>query len=342
MKKQPEHILISRTDAIGDTVLTLPLAYTLKQKFPNVKITWIGRTYTQAVIQACGYVDGFLNIDEFDLENNHAFVDELKKQKADAIIHVFPNSKISKAAKRAGITTRIGTSHRIYHWFTCNQLVNLGRKNSPLHEAQLNIALAKYFQIEVPSLKELQQLPALLTTTSLSKHNNIIAFDNNFLQLEKKKIIFHPKSRGSGKEWPIENYISLIHLLDAHQFQILICGTKEEGSRMERELATLPAHALNLVGKLSLTEYLSLIAQCDGLLASGTGPLHLAASIGVNALGLFPPTRPIHPGRWAPIGLKADYLVSNQPCATCAKNIQPCACMLAITPEQVAQKIRQW
>ena len=334
MKKQPEHILISRTDAIGDTVLTLPLAYTLKKKFPNIKITWIGRTYTQAVIQACEYVDGFINIDEFDLENNIAFVDELKKQKADAIIHVFPNSKISNAAKRAGIETRIGTSHRLHHWFTCNQLVNLGRKNSPLHEAQLNIALAKYFEIAVPTLQQLQQYPAML--------NNIAAFSFDFLKTENKKIIFHPKSRGSGKEWPIENYISLIHLLDAHQFQILICGTKEEGSRMEKELATLPAHTINLIGKLSLTEYLSLIAQCDGLLASGTGPLHLAASIGVNALGLFPPTRPIHPGRWAPIGLKADYLVSDQPCATCDQNIQPCACMVAITPEQVAQKIRQW
>lgn len=342
MKKQPEHILISRTDAIGDTVLTLPLAYTLKQKFPKVKITWIGRTYTQAVIQASKYVDGFLNIDQFDLEKNHAFVDELKKQKADTIIHVFPNSKIARAAKQANIETRIGTSHRLYHWFTCNQLVNLGRKNSLLHEAQLNIALAKHLQIEVPTLKELQQLPALLTSTSLSKYNSINAFNYDFLQLEKKKIIFHPKSRGSGKEWPIENYISLIHLLDAHQFQILICGTKEEGSRMERELATLPAHALNLVGKLSLTDYLSLIAQCDGLLASGTGPLHLAASIGVNALGLFPPTRPIHPGRWAPIGRKADFLVSDQRCTTCNQHQQPCACMLAITPEQVAKKIRQW
>lgn len=342
MKKQPEHILISRTDAIGDTVLTLPLAYTLKQKFPNVKITWIGRTYTQAVIEASGCVDGFINIDEFDLENNVAFVDELKKQKADAIIHIFPNSKISKAAKRADITTRIGTSHRLHHWFTCNQLVNLGRKNSPLHEAQLNIALAKYFEIAVPTLEQLQQFPVLLISPSLSKRNNITAFDYNFLQSEKKKIIFHPKSRGSGKEWPIENYISLIQMLDANQFQILICGTKDEGSRMGNELRSLPDHVTNLVGQLSLTEYLSLIAQCDGLLASGTGPLHLAASIGVNALGLFPPTRPIHPGRWAPIGRKADYLVSDQKCATCTQNIQPCACMVAITPEKVAQKIRQW
>lgn len=342
MSKEPKHIIISRTDAIGDVVLTLPLAYYLKQKFPEAKITWLVRTYTQTVIEACGCVDGFINIDQFDLVNNNAFVDELKKQKADTIIHVFPNSKISKAAKLARIATRIGTSHRLHHWFTCNQLVNLGRKNSPLHEAQLNIALAKYFQIEVPTLKELQQLPALLTSTTLSKYNNITEFSFNFLKTEKKKIILHPKSRGSGKEWPIENYISLIQMLDANQFQILICGTKDEGSRMENELRSLPNHVTNLVGQFSLTEYLSLIAQCDGLLASGTGPLHLAASIGVNALGLFPPTRPIHPGRWAPIGRKADYLVSDQPCATCDQNIQPCACMLAITLEQVAQKIRQW
>ncbi|MFM7014863.1 MAG: glycosyltransferase family 9 protein [Bacteroidota bacterium] len=334
MISNPKHIIISRTDAIGDVVLTLPLAYYLKQKFPSVKITWIGRTYTHSVIEACSYVDNFLNIDQFDLEKKEAFVNALAKLNADAIIHVYPNSKIARAAKQAKIPIRIGTSHRLFHWFTCNQLVNLGRKNSNFHEAQLNIALAKKFNLQVPTMEELKKLPPLL--------NNITAFEYDFLAIEKKKIIFHPKSRGSGKEWPIENYISLLSLLDSEKYQVLICGTAEEGKRMEKELAQLPKKVLNLVGKLSLTEYLSLISQCDGLVASGTGPLHLAASIGVNALGLFPPTRPIHPGRWQPIGRKADYLVIANECATCKQQKQPCDCMLAITPEQVAQKVSQW
>jgi ADP-heptose:LPS heptosyltransferase len=334
MSKEPKHIIISRTDAIGDVVLTLPLAYYLKQKFPAAKITWLGRTYTQTVIKACSYIDNFVNSDEWDLTHTDAVSNALKVLNADAIIHVFPNKHIAKAAKQAGIKTRIGTSHRLYHWLNCNQLVNLGRKNSPLHEAQLNISLARYFGIDVPTLDELKQLPILLDTISF------VPFD--FLANEKKKIIFHPKSRGSGKEWLLDYYLQLIDMLDADTYQIIICGTSEEGAKMGTALTNLPAHVVNLIGKLSLADYLSLMQQCTGLLAAGTGPLHLAAGIGVNALGLFPPTRPIHPGRWAPIGRKASYLCIDSACETCKTNSSTCECMQLLTPKMVFDKIAQW
>jgi len=334
MSMVPKHIIISRTDAIGDVVLTLPLAYYLKQKFPAAKITWLGKTYTQTVIKACSYIDNFVNCDEWDLTRTDAVSNALKALNADAIIHVFPNKHIAKAAKQAGIKTRIGTSHRLYHWLTCNQLVNLGRKNSPLHEAQLNISLARYFGIDVPTLDELKHLPILLDTIAF------VPFD--FLASDKKKIIFHPKSRGSGKEWPLDYYLQLIDLLNTEIYQIIICGTSEEGAKMGTALTNLPAHVVNLIGKLSLADYLSLMQQCTGLLAAGTGPLHLAASIGVNALGLFPPTRPIHPGRWAPIGSKASYLCSDIACETCKTKSATCECMQLLTPKSVFDKISKW
>jgi len=334
MSKEPKHIIISRTDAIGDVVLTLPLAYYLKQKFPAAKITWLGRTYTQTVIKACSYIDNFVNSDEWDLTDTDAVRNVLKALNADAIIHVFPNKHLAKAAKLAGIKIRIGTSHRLYHWLTCSQLVNLGRKNSPLHEAQLNISLARYFGIDVPSLDELKHLPILLDTIAF------VPFD--FLANEKKKIIFHPKSRGSGKEWPLDYYLQLIDMLDADTYQIIICGTSEEGAKMGTALTNLPAHVVNLIGKLSLADYLSLMQQCNGLLAASTGPLHLASGIGVNALGLYPPTRPLHPGRWAPIGRKASYLCSDRPCESCKTKSATCECMQLLTPKMVFDKIAQW
>jgi ADP-heptose:LPS heptosyltransferase len=334
MSKEPKHIIISRTDAIGDVVLTLPLAYYLKQKFPAAKITWLGRTYTQTVIKACSYIDNFVNSDEWDLTHTDAISNVLKALNADAIIHVFPNKHLAKAAKLAGIKIRIGTSHRLYHWLTCSQLVNLGRKNSPLHEAQLNISLARYFGTDVPSLDELKHLPILLDTIEF------VPFD--FLANEKKKIIFHPKSRGSGKEWPLYYYLQLIDMLDADKYQIIICGTSEEGAKMGTALMNLPAHVVNLIGKLSLADYLSLMQQCNGLLAASTGPLHLASCIGVNALGLYPPTRPLHPGRWAPIGRKASYLCSDRACETCKIKGATCECMQLLTPKMVFDKISQW
>ena len=45
MKFTPKHILICRTDNIGDVVLPLPLAGYLKQRFPDARIGFLCRAY---------------------------------------------------------------------------------------------------------------------------------------------------------------------------------------------------------------------------------------------------------------------------------------------------------
>jgi len=89
-----------------------------------------------------------------------------------------------------------------------------------------------------------------------------------------------------------------------------------------------------LLGKLSLNEFISLIANSDGLIAASTGPLHMASSLGVNAIGLYSSRRPIHPGRWSPIGKKAQSVVFDQKCRNCAKG-EDCDCITNISPQKI-------
>lgn len=334
MIKNPEHIIVSRTDAIGDVVLTLPVALALRKRFPNCKITWFGKTYTHDIINAASYINGFINFDSWMQLSEADRVNELKALNADAIVHVFPRKEIAKAAKQAGIQHRIGTSHRVFHWFNCNHLINLGRKNSNLHEAQLNIQLLSPFGIETPSVEELKSAGAYLNAPT------VFSFD--VLATEKVKVILHPRSRGSGREWGLQNFRKLIDLLPADKYIVFITGTTEEAASMKDFLSDLPAHTINMTGKLSLAEYISFIQQSTGLVAAGTGPLHVAAAIGANAIGLFPPIRPIHPGRWEPIGIKAKYLVVDRTCNDCKNDAASCKCISEITPSMVFAAIQQW
>ncbi len=65
MKHIPGNILISRTDSIGDTVLTLPVAGALKKYFPDMKIGYLGNAYTRPVIEACKWIDDFIDVQDF-------------------------------------------------------------------------------------------------------------------------------------------------------------------------------------------------------------------------------------------------------------------------------------
>lgn len=327
-QKAPQHIIISRTDNIGDVVLTLPLAYSLKQKFPGVFISFLGRPYVEAVVRACPFVDQWLAWD----------ANTKQLPAADVIIHAFPVKKIAILAKKAGIRWRIGTSHRWYHWLYCNQRVHFSRVKSLTHEALLNYALLKFFTIACPSFTELQQMAALCFARTRLQQDPTI---QSFLDPTRFNLVIHPLSNGHGREWPLASFQQLIRRLDKTKINILITGSPAEHNGIHEGLSKHCENITDLSGKLSLSQLLTLISTCDGLLAASTGPLHLAASLNIPTLGLFAPKSLISPARWAPVGPKAEWLVLDQPCKKPCHN-QTCACLAAIGVDQVAQKIQSW
>ncbi|MDQ3535377.1 MAG: glycosyltransferase family 9 protein [Bacteroidota bacterium] len=329
---KPTHIIISRSDKIGDVILTLPMAGVLKKYFPDVKISFLGNTYTEAIIRNSEYIDKFYNWDK--IKSNPVL--ELKNSHADVIIHVFPNRSIAEAAKKANIKIRIGTSHRIFHWWTCNSLVNLGRKNSNLHEAQLNLQLMKPLQIE--TTYSLRDLPGLYGWIKSKKSGY-----DQILSKEKFNLILHTKSRGSAREWTLKNFYVLAQQLQEEHFNIILSGTKEEGRLISDEcpeLLKLP-NVKNITGTLDLTSFIDFIKNADGLIACSTGPLHIASASGIFSLGLYPPIKPMDPGRWAPLGNKASYLVKDVSCSDCRKG-GSCFCLIDISPAAVKEEIDKW
>jgi ADP-heptose:LPS heptosyltransferase len=151
-------------------------------------------------------------------------------------------------------------------------------------------------------------------------------------------LILHPKSKGSAREWGLENFSKLIELLPAEKFNIIVTGTKEEGSLMAGFLEKHRERVTDMTGKLSLSEMITLIGSSDGMVAASTGPLHLAAALGTRAVGLYAPMRPIFPKRWAPVGKNATYLVLEKNCNDCRKTLD-CRCIRSITPESVIEKL---
>ncbi len=331
-------IIISRTDAIGDVVLTLPLATLIKKLFgEKIKVIFFGKTYTSSIINCCSSVDQFINYDTFSGFDKKGQSDFMKECNADAIIHVYPRNDIAIAAKNAGIPERIGTTNRIYHWLTCNRLVWLSRKNSTLHEAQLNVKLLKPIGHSGNILlREIQNLYHLKKIIELPEKIS------GLLAGEKFRLIIHPKSNASGREWNIDNYRDLIRFLPEKKIQIIISGGKSEEVFINEWMNYLPSHVVNLAGKLSLEELIALLNSCDGIIAASTGPLHIAAALGKFALGIYPPIRPMNPIRWAPIGEKSVYLVSQKECSDCRSVPEKCHCINDVTPNQAEQIILQW
>lgn len=318
-------ILIARTDNIGDVILTLPLAGWLKRQYPGVVIGWVGKAYTRPIIEACRAVDCF-----FDREAILADPESLAAFGADLILYVFPDRDVARVATKIGISTRVGTSHRLFHWWTANRLAHFSRKSSDLHEAQLNFRLLAPLGLHVtPSCEDIGQWYDLVVPPLEE------ALRQRWFGQASRYIVFHPKSRGSAREWPVAHYARLATLVP--DTCILVTGTQAEGELIRQEYPALFAlpHVRDLTGQLSLHQLMQVIGAADALVACSTGPLHIAAALGKKAIGLYPPIRPMHPGRWQPLGRRATVLVKPTDCQDCRKG-GACHCIVEILPETIS------
>ncbi len=319
-----KRIIISRTDSLGDVVLCLPVAGVLRRLFPQSTIIFLGKAYTRDLITSCEYIDEFA-----DWEQLRSTEQGLKTLKADAILHIFPVKEIAIAAKDAQIPLRIGSTGRLYHWGKCNKLVRLSRRHSSLHEAQLNLKLL--VPLGAKRLFRIEELNEYFGMTNIA---SLTAFQKEMISTDHFNLILHPGSKGSAREWGVDNFAELIRILPKEKYKIFLTGSQAEGELLQQCNLFQDERITNLCGKFSLSELISFIANADGIVAASTGPLHIAAVLGRTAIGIYPPIKPMHPGRWAPLGPCAYPLVSAKKCSKCRKS-GPCSCMKEITPEMV-------
>jgi ADP-heptose:LPS heptosyltransferase len=313
-KPRLQKILISRTDAIGDVSLTLPVCVALKQQFPEAELVYLCRKYTAPVVACFEPIDDMLIYEELEALSNdeRAF----KLEGFSAVLHLFPNKIVANWCKQARIPLRVGTAHRLHHWWTCNLLPWFSRKRSDLHEAQLNFYLAKAIGYpNIPNWIEIKQTSAFRVEDSLPAEFQSHDFS--------KVILLHPKSNGSGVEYPIEKYAELSLLLVEKGFEVFFTGTEKEGQLFRNQIPK-NSKIKDVTGLWDLKTFIAIISKSKALVACSTGPYHLAGLFQIQAIGLFTNTRPIHPGRWAALGTQSKALIEIE----------------TISPQQIADALQ--
>ena len=325
MNLEGKRIIVSRTDSIGDVMLTLPVCHWLKHQFPSCHVIFLGKSYTRAVVEAYQSVDQFEDWATYQNVPKTEKIQQFRTLKADIILHIFPDKEIASLAKKARIPMRVGTSHRSFHLLTCSHRVNFSRRSSPLHESQLNYELLRPLGLtEIPTLGEVEKSVMDFIPSKETLPEPFESLTNY--------IILHPKSQGSAREWPIEKYMGLAVKLADTGRNVVFTGTENEGE-LFRQVLPENERIFDSTGKLTLQQLITCIRAADGLVACSTGPLHIAGFSGIKTIGLFSPKRPIHPGRWKALGPKVTILVDEN-CKKCDKK-EVCSCMEEIEVQAV-------
>ncbi len=158
---------------------------------------------------------------------------------------------------------------------------------------------------------------------------------------ETPLVAIHPGTGASVKLWPAAYWSAVADALGRRLgARIILTGSRAERDLVAAVRAGMQTDAVDATGALDWDGLAGLFARCTLVLGVDSGPLHLAAAVGVPSVHVFGPTAP---ARFGPRGRGAHEIVrSALPCSPCGNLLAPpCgartepACMRAIHPMAV-------
>jgi heptosyltransferase II len=326
-------ILIVKIGAIGDVVMALPILNVISNKFCEAEVTWIcGKTVAE-MLSHYKTIKNLIIIDETQLFKGSwlkrlAYLlktwRKLFGKSYDLVIIGNPDPRYRmlvwpvRAGKIRAFTRRGPRYRPVPGRYHGNEYVSL-LTGLETHDSPQGVVT----KIEIPlnqrlgKLLEFHQGAHLLIAIAPGGTKNVLA-------------------EQSLKRWPLQFYRDLIIKLLKNDFNIIVTGAKDDAWV---RLGFSDLNVVDLIGKTSITELISVYGQCDLVITHDSGPLHLAKLAGTSTIGLFGPTNPdnfVSKDEPLQIIWRGRELVCC-PCydgrtfAQCANNV----CMQSITVEMV-------
>lgn len=338
MPAYPRRILVCRIDNLGDVVMVFPALRWLKSQYPDLRVEMVVRDYAQALTQRCPWVDRVW------LPQEVAQAVAAHEPAPDAVFHLQSTRPLLRDCAQWGIGLRVGNLLRSAHWFRCNRWVWFSKRRMRSHESALSWRFFGAVFERAPGAEQWASLlkqegwlsAGALAKTALAATADARPQHPPLPATRRLRVLVHPGSNGNGRQWPLPHFAQLVRSLHESGHTVSVTGAAAERPALAGWLSQLPPGVEDLVGRLPLPAFIDLIGHADCLVASGTGPLHVAGASGVHAVGIFPPLLHIGTLRWRPIGPRVTTLQTPapDPCNKGCSNLD-CSCMAAVTPAQV-------
>lgn len=288
LKQDEVNVLVSRTDKIGDVILTLPLITELKRLVPNSRISFLISRKLENLIDGYKDVDKVFFVEDINLNTF------LKENKFDIAVSVYPRKELAMAFYKAGIKYRVGTAYRLYS-VLFNQRIKEHRKYAEKHEADYNLNLLSFLGKEISFDKKF--------FFEYSEEEMLVLQSKISFNLNEKSVIIHPGSKGSARDLPIDRIIKIPeYIIGNHKdYKVVLTGIPQEKPITQLFKEIYKDNVIDLAGKLTLRELMILIDKSSLFISNSTGPVHIAGALNKNIIGFYPNSAPMNATRWRPL-----------------------------------------
>lgn len=275
-----ERFLIVRLSALGDVVCGLPVAVALREAYPRSEILWaVDPRFAGIPLCSTAISQVVLARKPSDIEPFGEF---------DAAIDLQGLLKSAAIVRRAKARLKVG-----YHWqregsalFTRRVLPDPSSVHVVDQYVDVARALGATMERARFGIKPLAE-DLLDMRTKLAAHG----IDSQ--KLHPPIVILNAGAGWASKRWPASYFAEVARALHDRQIFAVFIGGKADADKQafEEVRAAGAEHAISMLGETTVRELVSLIALGLAHVGGDTGSSHLAAALGVPAIGLYSITK---------------------------------------------------
>jgi ADP-heptose:LPS heptosyltransferase len=339
LKKQPRKLLISRTDRIGDFILTLPLFKVIAKEL-KFKFSVLCQESVTPLLLNNPYVKETITVSRH--KSQEELVAEIRSQGFDTLLVLVNDRFTLKLLPQLHfIHARIGPISKPTAIFHYTHPVIQKRSHSRYNEAEYNLELLKIFG---PTNYQAEKPELYFDPFELATFQKQIKQSQTTFPKTGKMIVLHAGMQGSALNWKRECYQQLLILLLTAGHYVILTGTGEnEREQNQNFIHSLPEKLLKRITDLScsltLRELSLLIKTANLFIGPSTGPTHIANAVGTPLISFYPKIVVQAKKRWEPFLANSCIFTPPPPCGQKFRCIRErCLhfyCFDQIKPEQV-------
>lgn len=331
LSKTPEKILVIKPSSLGDVVHSLPFLNVLRDRFPRSEIHWIIAKGFEGLLEGHPMINRLLIINKNEwkkIKNVKDTISELrslfkslKKEKFDIVADLQGLLRSGVLTAATGASVRVGFKEaREGSSIFYTHRVEGGKD---IHAVDRYLKIAKFLGCDIADV--CFPLPLSFDFSRVTQYLP-----------DKEYAVLVPGARWKTKKWPPEKFGELASRLP---MKFLVVGGKSDTDISNKVVNSSKGNAISIAGKTNIKELIEIMRKAKFVVSNDSGPMHIAAAIGVPVFAIFGPTNPLRTG---PYGKGHIIIREGVECSPCYKrSCRDIKCMEMIGVKEVADIIRQ-
>lgn len=160
---------------------------------------------------------------------------------------------------------------------------------------------------------------------------------------EKPLLILCPGAAfGPAKCWPAEYFAEIANYKNSNAWQVVLLGSNSDESTGKKIQELTNNNCINLIGKTSLLEALSVLSFANLVISNDSGLMHLTAALDRPLIALYGSSSPEFT---PPLSVKAKIVYLKLSCSPCFERKCPLMhfnCLKQLTPQIVLTAIQDF